>query len=242
MVYKIELKPNSSFIGRIKSNTLFGAFCYAYNGFVDEETFKKQMEEVVFSDLFYKNGLPKKIVHGEVEYGSTKNGVMKNEVHNLVDRDSKTVKGSEGLYSIQSTFSKSNMIFFMYTSLDKTEIDKVLRVMLLRGLGAKKSTGKGSFDLVSINEIELDYTKEKKVIALSDFIPDEKTSTNIEEVKIVCREGITLDGKIQKPLYLLSVGSVFVKDNNQRETCGKLIYDTNTDTYINAKTIMYPVA
>lgn len=241
MVYKIEVKPNSSFIGRIKANTLFGAFCYAYSTIVDEKAFKNELENIVFSDMFYKDNLPIKIVDGEVKYKSSK-GVVKNETHNIIDRQNGKVQSNNGLYNEQATFTKSNMIFFMSTSINKHMLDTIIMLMLLRGLGARKSTGKGSFDLVSITEVELDYSKDKKVIALSDFIPDEDTSTNIEEVKIVCREGITLDGKLQKPLYMLSVGSVFVKENHQREICGQLVYDKETDTYINAKTILYPVA
>lgn len=244
MVYKITVKPNSSFIGDIKANTLFGAFCYTYSNIVDDKIFKEELDKVVFSDMFYENSLPEKIKNGEVKYKPLKNGVkvVKPEMHNIIDRGTGRTSNNGGLHNTQVTFSKSNMIFFMSTSLDKEELENIMKMMLLRGLGARKSTGKGSFSLVSISKVDLDYTKDKKVVALSDFVPDDETSTNIEEVKIVCREGITLNGEIQKPIYMLSVGSVFVKENNQRETCGKLLYDKETNTYINAKTILYPVA
>lgn len=241
MVYRIEVKPNSSFIDRIKANTLFGAFCYAYSSIVDDEKFKEELENVVFSDLFYVDGLPEKIVNGRVIYKKN-NGITKDEVHNMIDRYNGHTQNVDGFYNIQTTFSASNMVFFMSTSITKHALDTVIDMMLLRGLGAKRSVGKGSFDLVDISEVELDYTKEKKVVALSDFIPDMETSTDIEEVKIICREGVTSNGELQKPLYLLSVGSVFKKENHQRETCGQLVYDDNSKTYIHAKAILYPVA
>lgn len=241
MIYRVEVKPNSSFIGTIKSNTLFGTFCYTYSNMVDENTFKKELEDIVFSDIFYKDGLPIKIKNGVVKYAKN-SGVNKNEVHNIIDRNTNKTQEQNGLFNEQVTFSKSNMEFYVSTQLLKKELELIIGMMLLRGLGAKKNKGKGSFDLVSITEVQFDYSKTDKVIALSNFIPDSDTPIDIEEIKIVCRDGITCDGKLQKPLYMLSVGSIFKGWDIKKEVCGTLMYDKNSDSYVNAKTIMYPIS
>lgn len=244
MLYRVIVNPTSSFIGDIRANTLFGAFCTVYSSMVSDEDFDRTLKNVTFSNLFLNGELPVGVENGNTVYNTAKVNVKTvDNIHSKIDRNTgKASMDTNGTYKEEVKFTDSDMVFYIDTDMEKSVVNEVVNRMLKRGLGKRRNVGKGQFELKALTEAYLDYRECNEVVALSDFIPDETTPTDISEIGITFRNGVKEDGTAQNSLCLLKTGTKFKYKKGLKMVTGKLIYDNQSDSYVNAKTILYPLS
>lgn len=174
--------------------------------------------------------------------------------HNMVNRSNGTVgRSDEGgnLYVTDEFFAGSGEIFDVYilSILEKNFLEKVLSLMFDLGIGADKSTGKGYFKLLSLEEEkELgDCEDANGYVALSNFIPakndpmDGWYRTLVKYGKLD-REYATSQYPFKKPLLYIQAGAMF-KTNQVKNYYGTFVKDASLmkDVVVNACTITLPI-
>lgn len=241
MLYKVVLKPESPYMGEIRANSLFGAFCTVYSSMVSDKPLLRAINDITFSDLFIEDCMPVGVENGETKFNIPKDVIInEDEIHNTISRD-KSKNIENGTHILEVKYSNKNMVFYVDVDCISYEVlTLVIELMLKKGLGKKISSGKGQFSLVSITEEKFNYTDCKEVIALSDFIPSDKTSTEYIQLGVKSRNGITTDGRLQMDIKLISAGSKFKYKNGMELITGRVIKDKYTDTYVNGRTILMP--
>ena len=149
-------------------------------------------------------------------------------VRNSVNRISNIVR--EGLYSTIETFYKEPVDFYVKyddSRVDKKTIEKVFKSIGKFGFGRDKSTGKGRFKVVEVeNEPEILARKSKKTfISLSSGVPDDdceilygKTFTKFGKHG----RGPMLKNPFKNPVILFRSGSVF-KFRNKKGVYGNAL-------------------
>ncbi len=149
-------------------------------------------------------------------------------VRNSVNRISNIVR--EGLYSTIETFYKEPVDFYVKyddSRVDKKTIEKVFKSIGKFGFGRDKSTGKGRFKVVEVeNEPEILARKSKKTfISLSSGVPDDdceilygKTFTKFGKHG----RGPMLKNPFKNPVILFRSGSVF-KFRNKKDVYGNAL-------------------
>lgn len=302
MLYKLTIKPCSSFSYPIQSDTLFGAFCWSYKYLYGDEELEiflkdciKKKPRIIFSNMFFHNMLPiplvalEKIKKTEV-YNDLKQykqiqkinsssflpkeiflqviennykNVLDNaknqklvsvtEIHNMVNRNTGTVYEDDGsLYSVNTNFFKGKFDIYILCDRDIKDYMPVLELMFTLGIGGKKSTGKGCFEIVGKPVLEEDMIKNfdsaNGFIALSNFIPNKTDSTRgyysmINKFPKLDREFATSSTPFKKPLSMIQAGSCFYY-NKRIEYCGSFldnISNLSEKIMINACSIAIPI-
>lgn len=241
MLYRVIVNPTSSFVGNIRANTLFGAFCHVYSSMVSDEDFNRALQNVTFSNLFFDGALPIGVNNGNTVFTKNKDRVKHVcDCHNIISRNG-SAKSSEGTYTEEVKFTDADMVFYMDTDISKDKITYIIEQMLKRGLGKRRNVGKGQFSLKEVSEVYLNYDTCKEVVALSEFIPSETTPTDFSEIGIIFRNGIKEDGQVQQSLCMLKTGTKFRYKTGLEVITGQLVYDEHSDSYVNARTILYPL-
>lgn len=307
MLYKVTIKPYSSFKSNLQSDTLFGAFCWTYKYINGENALENFLEkcvkdkpQIIFSNAFLKDTLPlpigvidelfsydekdcfeekikkhnsfkkfktakliKKDCFFEIQQKNYKNLLdnivfddilNQNQIHNLVNRMSNTVTNIDNnpsLFVSNEYFTKNCFDFYILTDLDTKTLEKLLSIMFTLGIGAKKSSGKGVFEILDICE-EVALTKKvnnsNAFLALSNFIPKENDPTNgkyniINKFSKLDREYSSTNMPFKKPLRMIEAGSYFYT-NNINKYYGRCIDDVSLlskNIIVNACTISVPI-
>lgn len=230
MLYKVELKQKSVYIGNIQANTLFGAFLTAYSSFVKLDS--DMINDIVLSDLFVKERYPVGINNNAVIYNK---GDMKSSTV-TINRTMMSRKGDGQNNIINETGHFSgDMEFFIYSDLlDKDSIEKIVKQMLVFGIGKWRNVGKGQFELISISEYVPDVNA-KTYVALSNFKPDDDEIKYVKDTGYEVRNAYATNGRKQQNVCLLKTGTTL---NAARQFIGHHIYDEDSKTYIHAKSIV----
>lgn len=230
MLYKVELKQKSVYLGNIQANTLFGAFLTAYSSFTELDD--DMINDIVLSDLFVKGRYPVGIDNNAVIY--SKGDVKSNTV--TVNRTmlSRKGDGQNNILNETGHFS-GEMEFFIYSDLlDEELLEKIIKQMLVLGIGKWRNVGKGQFELVSISEYIPDMSA-KTYVAMSNFKPSDDELQYVKDTGYEVRNAYATNGKKQQNICLLKAGTTL---NAARQFIGKHIYDENSGTYIHAKSII----
>lgn len=254
-LFKATIKAKTAYVGKLGSNTFFGAFCCAYKNIYGEDDLVHLLrqiyngeQELTFSSAFKKGYIPQRLdkladsernmLVKKITIGTEKEEVISGADKTVTSVKSKLSEESE-TFSVVQKYAEDELEVYIATSLSKSLVEKVMKVVVANGLGARKSTGNGYFTLESLEEETFEYNK-NGFIALSEFIPDETTPT-ICKIDTTLRRSVNTRGDKQKDLLLLIAGSVFLETNEVKPAYGKVIYDENSKTYINCKTIAFPV-
>ena len=229
MLYKITLKQNTGFIGKIIANTLLGAFLTAYSTLKDIT--EKDIMDIVFSDLFKGGILPIGVKDNSTIYPKGELPITENITRTMIARD---IEDNNIINPMQSVYYGKS-VFYMSTDLiDKTTLEKIIPIMLKFGLGKWRNVGKGQFTLISIEEVETDTTTKDR-IALCNFIPENNGYGSIKETGYAFRDAIATNGIHQQKVCMLLTGT---KINTDKQFIGKHIFDEASKTYIHGKTIL----
>ena len=306
-LYKAVIKPKTSFISELQSDTFFGAFCWSYVYIYGEEELRKLLNDcwdnkppIIFSNGFPSGTLPlplgifdedndfdkihdknerqkayqnnkkikkarfvtldkfNEIINGKIN-GFTKCLVNEEKIkitvpHNMVSRDSGIVENTDGagnLFNTEESFigNKTTYDIYILSSLDFEVLHKCIELMFDLGIGASKSTGKGSFELIELNYFNGFNIPDNpnSYIALSNFIPNEDDPIEgyyktFVKFPMLDREFSNSESAFKKPLLFIQSGANFYT-NDTRTYYGKCIKDVSIrskDITINACTIAIP--
>lgn len=242
-VYRIQIKPTTSFVGTITSNTLFGAFCFAIRDLYGEDTLMSVFENreggIVLSNLFPHNTLPSQDKFGEYADIDTGNIVRDALTSVLVTHGSREYSWDE-----IENWSKNSYDFYLKTSMFEFEdIKEIIAVVLKCGIGKGKSRGKGQFELISVDKVETvgkPLKNSNGYMILSDYIPEVTDSTfGVYTARVY--QGATA-GISKAPIFLINAGAKFIgKLGSEIGVVGKLHKDPITDTYISGLSLAIPV-
>ena len=248
-MFKVTIKPKSSYITNLSSSTIFGAACWAilelYGEDVLNEVFKDN-NALAFSNAFIKDCIPtgctKKDNLKNVKTGKEiKQKQEKHRVdHCMINRDTNISHKQWISYEQFETRELDIYVSSILFGLD--EIKEIFELMLIKGIGQARNRGKGQFELVSIQEIKTEELGDKDgngYMVISDYIPNEKDSTwGKYSARVINR--ITVDGRKCAPVYVINAGSKFI-GKISGEVIGKLQYDKNTGTYLSGRAIAIPI-
>ena len=248
-MYKVTIRPKSSFITNLSSSTIFGAACWAIRDIYGED---------ILTDVFNNDAafaVSNAFIHDYIPTGCFKNSKLRNintndEILNTVktfriehcqiDRD--TNSSAKQWVSHEHFETRDLDIYVSSSMFDMDEIKKIFEIMLTKGLGKSRNKGKGQFELVDIAEVDLNKLGDENpngFMVISDYIPSEKDSTiGKYSVRVVNRK--TSDGDVCKPVYVINAGSKFI-GKHSGETIGRLQYDDNTSTYLSGRAITIPI-
>ena len=248
-MYRVTIRPKSSFITELTSSTIFGAACWAILNTHGEDTLNevfKENDALAFSNAFIHNHIPvdcgrkpllKHIDTDEVISGEFERYRVE---HCMIDRSTNT---SMQHWIDYEHFENRDLDIYVSSNLfDKEDIAEIFKVMLTRGLGKSRNKGKGQFEFISIEEIDVEKLGDKDgngYLIISDYIPNEKDSTiGKYSARVINRT--TVKGEKCAPVYVLNAGSKFM-GKVDGEIIGRLKYDEATGTYLSGRAIAIPI-
>lgn len=176
-------------------------------------------------------------------------------IHNMVPRsgsDTSDAGADTDLFSVEEKFVNDGIYdLYILTEIENSELNKTLELMFTLGIGARKSVGKGSFDLLSLKEEQelTAFSDGNAFLALSNFIPakndpvDGNYKTLVKYGKLD-RELSVVEQPFKKPLMFLEAGAVFrCDDQGVRPYYGRCLHGIAVDPNIsvNAFTIAIPM-
>lgn len=226
-LFRLKIKSRSTLRGNISSNTFFGVFCQAYKIINGEEELRIFLECLLddSEEMTFSNPLK-----------SGTNTIIQKFDENQTPQCmiSRRMNG-ENEISTHIDVVLKHFDILMYTTLTEKEVTKLSKIVELLGIGSHKSTGNGNIEIMEVN-VENLPKHSSKMMVLSNFIPDEETST-YGDFKFTTRNGKAIDGTEQMTLIQIKAGSVLVNNTVDKIAYGKVIYDKKSDTYINCKAI-----
>lgn len=251
-MFKIVIKSVDFYVGKLKANTFFGAFCCAYKDAYGEDDLVHFLHklsdgdnELTFSSAFKAGYVAQRIDRGSDllvkidTIGSEKEEVTSSIPSSNIYAKSKLGQTNE-VFAVERSFEENSLEVYVVTSLSKEVIRNIMSLAVQNGLAGRKSTGNGMFELVKIEEVEFDTNNKNGFVALGDFIPDSETPITCD-IQTTLRVAVNTQGRKQKDLLLLKEGSVFMETKELRLTYGKIIHDSESNSYINCKTIAFPI-
>ena len=231
--YKVDIKPTSSIIGRITSVTLFGAFCYAISylygaDVLVDSVLKGDNDSFAVSNLFHGNDLI--TWDKEVE--------ARGVDHCMVNRET----GASTKWSCDESWLDGDYHFYIYSNLfDLADIQKLTELVLKSGLGAKRSVGKGQFELLGVEEVDHicnQVANPNGYMVISDYIPNKNDSTlGIYTARVY--RGATA-GVEKAPIAVINAGSKFMGKISVN-VVGRLEHDELTNTYTSGRALVMPI-
>lgn len=308
MIYRAKIRPLSSYISRLQSDTFFGAFSWSYRYLYGEDGLKELLRSawngepaIIFSNAFPEDVLPlplgiydedRNIDHvtdkAERKRAYQKNKkykkchllsrdaflkiqegewrgfsgalssdpeIVRDTVHNMVPRggaDNPDTGIDTELYSQEEKFVEEAVYdLYIFSEIKKDDLRRTLELMFLLGIGAKKSVGKGSFDLLSLEEekVLFNLVGGNAFMALSNFIPSENDpaegyyKTLVKYGKLD-RELSVEDQPFKKPLMFIEAGAVFkCPKKDLRLFYGRCLHGiaVDSDISVGAYTIAVPM-
>lgn len=251
-LYRIQFKALTPYVGNLAGNTFFGAFCCAYKDIYGEDKLvgllkqlKDNKAELTFSDSFKTGYVPLEINKGDNKLirldtvGTEAEDIISSIQDNEVGVHAKIGNDNNELFEVRRTILEGVSDVYLASTLDLEVIKTCFEVAFRKGLGARKSTGNGILDIVDINEYQFDVVNKTGFLVLSNVIPNNELTLDIS-FRPVIRNGINIEGKKQKSLLMFKTGSVF-KSICKTLTCGTVIYDKGSNSYINGKAICFPI-
>ncbi len=233
MLYKIELQQNTATIGNVVANTLFGAFLTAYSTIYTVD--KDMIDDIVLSDLFYNNILPKGVINNKTVFSKPFEHTQIEMSRALIARDNES---TNVVNNTVGNIDKKCSFFISTKLLDKNDIEEIVKLMCEFGIGKWRNVGKGQFEFKSIEEY-VPKTDVKRFVCLSSFIPDcDINDYDISSLGYTIRDAYATNGIKQKQTIMLLTGTSF---RTFREVVGKHVYDENSNTYIHGKSIVIGV-
>lgn len=251
-LYRIQFKALTPYVGNLTNNTFFGAFCCAYKDIYGEDKLvellkqlKENKEEVTFSDSFKHGYIPLEINRGDnklIKFDTI--GTETEDIISSVQDEDIRVRAKIGnenneLFEVCRTVLEGTADVYLASTLEFSTIEQCLELAFKKGLGARKSTGNGILDIVDIIEYQFDVVEKTGFLVLSNVVPDSSLTTDVS-FKPFIRNGVSINGKKQKSLLMLKTGSVF-RSICKTLTCGTIVYDKNSNSYINGKAICFPI-
>ena len=227
MVYRLSIKMDSPIHGSINSNTIFGVICTAYKIKYGEDELKKLLQNITKSidELVLSDPL-------------------KRDTLEFIDRDSITQinkvildrldNENNELYMSQALCVKEFDVI-LCTTIPEEKIREILDICSILGLGSSKNNGFGKIQKIEMSEERIAKTDKKTVKCLANIFPSDNTPIH-GNINYTVRHGITCDGKVQKSIIMIKAGSELL--NTGISITGQLLYDVDTDTYINGKSIL----
>lgn len=261
VIFKVTIKPKASFQTSLKSTTLYGAICCAiadmqeYGVDILTDMVFSSNTSLVLSDAYpsgciaspiFKDDNELSVMNiqtGEIE---TFGIITDKQQHCMVSRD--TGMSCYLREEVISYYNKPLDFYIMTDCFNKEDIQKIIKVMLLKGVGRGKSIGRGSFELIGVEEVQDILSPELRskqtgnmgYMVISDYIPNKTDSTLGRYTARIIR-GKTIEGKQKKEVYVLNSGSSFVNTQDTPDknvfTIGKLVKDELTGTYTNGTAI-----
>jgi len=163
-------------------------------------------------------------------------------VRNMVSRDSGVVQKQDeagSLYAQTEYYTEQNLQLDIYlrSNIEETQLQKVLELMFLLGIGGKKSVGKGRFEIDSLEKVEEFKTGEtvNAYLTLSNYIPVKNESSHghystFIKTPMLDREFSNVQNPFKKPLLFIKSGAVFYLDEHtKKEFYGRCIGNTTED-------------
>lgn len=231
--YKVSIQPTSSVVGRITSITLFGAFCYAISSLYGadvlvDNVLKGDNDSFAVSNLFHGNDLI--TWDKEVE--------ARGVDHCMINRET----GASTKWSCGESWLDGDYHFYIYSNLfDLAGIQKLTELVLKSGLGAKRSVGKGQFNLLGIEEVDHignQVDNPNGYMVISDYIPNKDDSTiGIYTARVY--RGATA-GVEKAPIAVINAGSKFI-GKSLTGVVGRLEHDELTNTYTSGRALVMPI-
>jgi CRISPR-associated protein Csm4 len=175
-------------------------------------------------------------------------------MHNMVSRQGMMVEnidGSGNLYEEDERFMKEDCKaydIYVLTSLSKETLEHLVEIMFMLGIGKNKSTGKGAFSLLKVDEEEeLLKVEGNAFVALSNFVPAHSDPVNgwyktLAKYGKLDREYANDEYPFKKPVLFLQAGAVF-KDSSVKPMYGRYLQNisVNQNVIVNACTIALPI-
>lgn len=260
MLLKATIKPKQPYQTELKSTTLYGAICCAIANMDDYGP--DVLKDKVFSNpdsIAVSNAYKSGYISAPVFKATNDFSIMNTEdtkiiatSANLFNQDHCMVSRISGtsIKHWQDTlnYSEDNLDIYIYSEVfNKDKIEKILKVVLLNGIGRRRSVGCGQFELIGLAEIQSIINKDildkqpgnPCYMVISDYIPEETDTTNgVYTTRII--RGKTVAGVDKKPLYVLNAGSCFIGNMNDKSdifTIGRVVHDEKTDTYTSGRAI-----
>lgn len=226
-MYKVTIKPLSNFKSELTSITLFGAICKAIEYYLGSEyidTIYDGEETLVVTDTYI-----------ELKDTLIKNFKPENKIFKQVEIVRKTPDGRK---DFQLYNSEDNLFFLVETSFDEDVLRKLLEITFSIGVGSGKSVGYGQFELISIEEINLDELNkgEGAYTILSDYIPN-KGDSIIGNFNTRIIRSKTITGDEKQPIYVVNSLSKF-KGNPKGNMIGRILKDTNTGALLSGQSLI----
>lgn len=251
-LYKIQFKALTPYVGTLASNTFFGAFCNAYKDIYSEnklvellEQLKDNKAELTFSDSFKSGYIPLRTDRGNNKLiridtiGTEKEDIILSITDNEVRLNSKIGDNNNEVFEVTRRNLNGTADVYLVSSLEYDKLRKTIELAFSKGLGGRKSIGNGILELMSMDEYAFDICSKNGFLVLGNIVPDSSLTLDTEFIPVI-RKGITVGGKVQKPVLMFKTGSVF-KNICKTLTCGTVIYDENSNSYINGKAICFPI-
>ena len=232
MLYRVRVSQETVTVGKITSNTLFGAFLTAYSSLYDID--ESMIDDIVLSDMFIEGVLPNGVANNTTVFNKNKKVRDVVITRSLISRDCET---NNVINNVIGSYVKDNEFYISSELLSKDELEKIIKLMLEIGIGKWRNVGKGRYKLKSIEEF-VPETDVKKFVALGNFIPNDEDLLDIENVGYTVRNATATNGKRQKPVAMLLTGTTF---KSVKQIVGKHIFDENSETYIHGKSIVIGV-
>jgi len=170
-------------------------------------------------------------------------------LHNTINRMTNRTGEGEGisLFGVRETFYITETRFVFYIKYDRdfkfndgTKLDDNLLADIMKnqifefGFGKKKTTGKGRFELESLEGSDLPHSeKSNSIMSLSNFVPDKSlpSETNRCFYNLKIKRG-AIGGDwannnnitpFKKPILMMTAGSVFKIDGEINDYYGSLL-------------------
>ena len=233
-MYKVTIKPKSFFKSNLTSITLSGAIFSTIADVLDENILDQiysGKETLVVSNIY-----PDGCILKDYDYLLDSCG---NTLNYRYDRVDFVRKSYNGVFRGYTNGFNGLMYFLIETTLNKDVLENILNITFTNGIGAMKSVGYGSFDVVSIKDFKIDDTDSNGYMTLSDYIPNKDDSTFGDFTARIIRS-LTHDGKEKAPVYVVNAGSKFfgkLKSN----IIGQIIKDENTGSFLSGQSLVIPI-
>jgi len=308
MIYRAKIRPQSSYISKLQSDTFFGAFCWSYKYLYGDEKLKTFLEDawdghpgVIFSNAFPEETLPlplglydedrnidqvidkaerKKAYQQNKKYKkcgflnrntflcgrqgewrgyssslSSEPEIVRDTVHNMVPRagsDASEAGADAELFSVEEQFVNQGVYdLYVLSEIEYDVLLKVMKLMFALGIGARKSVGKGNFELLSLEEDQMlaAFSEGNAFLALSNFIPSRNDPAEgfyktIVKYGKLDRELSVDEQPYKKPLLFLQAGAVFrCREKEIKPYYGRCLHGiaVDPDITVNACTIAIPM-
>jgi CRISPR-associated protein Csm4 len=165
--------------------------------------------------------------------------VSAERMHNTINRVSGTTGEDAGLYSVNETWYTEKGRFqdvYIYTTMERDIVERLIEDGLEHGYGADRSTGKGRIDLVTIGEVEFPDSG-YRTMALANFVPSSADKLVHLRAGVMTKYGklgehfVHLKNPFKKPIVMYQAGATWDR-GDYSPFCGQLLGNVHDDPAI----------